>query len=47
MKNENILQILYGIEVGMHISCSSDYKYNLENRQNILQIKIIKYNTFT
>ncbi len=31
----------------MNISCSSDYKYNLENRQNILQIKIIKYNTFT
>ena len=39
MKNENILEILCGIEVGMNISCSSDYKYNLENRQKYITNK--------
>ncbi len=47
MKNENILEILCGVEVCMHILCSSGYKYNLENRQKYIAIKIIKYNTFT
>ena len=29
----------------MHILCSRGYKYNLENRQKYIAIKIIKYNT--